>query len=112
MDRLLPDRDREHLGLEARPVADRARSHRHVLLDPLALVARVRLAVAALEVREEALERHRVLALAAHPVAVRHEDPVAARPLQEAVLLLPAELAPGVERSISYRSATARMTDS
>ena len=34
---LLADRDREHLGLQARALADRARPKRHVLLDPLAL---------------------------------------------------------------------------
>ena len=75
-------------------MADGARAHRHVLLDPLALLARVGLAVAALEVRDEPLERHRVLALAAHPVLVGDEDPVAARAVQEPVLLLAVELAP------------------
>ena len=94
VDRPLADGDREHLRLEPCAVADGARPHRHVLLDPLALLARVGLAVAALEVRDEPLERHRVLALAPHPVLVGDEDPVAVRAVQEAVLLLAVELAP------------------
>ena len=48
---LLADRDREHLGLEPRALADRARPERHVLLDPLALRRAVGLAVAALRAR-------------------------------------------------------------
>ncbi len=75
-------------------MADRTGPHRHVLLDALALLRRVGLAVAALQARPEPLERHRVLALAAHAVPVRDEDPVAARPVQEPVLLLARELAP------------------
>ena len=75
-------------------MADRAGPHRHVLLDALALLRRVGLAVAALQARPEPLERHRVLALAAHAVPVRDEDPVAARPVEEPVLLLARELAP------------------
>ena len=87
VDRLSADRDREHLGLEPRTVADGAGAHRQ-LLDPLPLLAGVGLPVPALEVRQKTLERHRVLALTAHPAAVRDEDPVAARPVQEPVLLL------------------------
>ena len=49
VDRLVADRDRKHLGLQARALADRARAERHVLLDPLALLRAVGLAVAALE---------------------------------------------------------------
>ena len=101
-DRLLGERvdrepahgDREHLGLEPRALADRAGAHRHVLLDALALVARVRLAVAPLEVRHKPLERHRVLALAAHPVLVGDEEAVPARAEEEPVLILLLEVAP------------------
>src|SRR5205814_10697195 len=50
VDRLAADRDREHLGLEPRALADRARTQRHVLLDPLTLLRRAGLAVPALEV--------------------------------------------------------------
>ena len=101
MDRELADRHREHLGLEPRAVALRARPEAHVLLDPVARLRRVGLAVAALQVVHEPLERHRVLALAAHPVAVRDEDLLAARPVQEPVLLLGRELAPRhVERDL------------
>src|SRR5205085_3826380 len=42
------DGDGQHLGLEPRAVADRAGTEAHVLLDPLAHLARVRFAVAAL----------------------------------------------------------------
>ena len=94
MDREVADRDREHLGLEPRPVALRARAEAHVLLDAVALLRRVGLAVASLQVVREPLERHRVLALATHPVAVGHEDALAARSLEEAVLLLGGQLAP------------------
>ena len=94
VDRLATDRDGEDLGLEAGPVADRARPHRHVLLDALALLRRVGLAIAPLEARDEALERHRVPPRPAHAVAVRDEDPVAARAVEEAVLLLAVEVPP------------------
>ena len=94
VDRLVANRDGEHLGLEPRSMTDGARPHRHVLLDPLALLARVGLAVAPLQVRDEPLERHRVLPLAAHAVAVRDENPVAAGAVEEAILRLAVELAP------------------
>ena len=94
VDRLLADGHGENLRLEARAEADRARPHRHVLLDPLALLARVGLAVPPLEVRREPLERHRVPARAPHPVLVGDEDPVAARPEQKPVLVVPVELPP------------------
>ena len=94
MDRAAADRDREHGRLEAGAVAVRARPEAHVLLDPLALLARVGLAVAPLEVAQDALERHRVLALAAHPVLVLDEDPVAVRAVEEPALLLLRQLAP------------------
>ena len=63
---LVADRDGEHLGLEPRALALRARPEAHVLLDPLALLRRVGLAVAALEARDDALEGEHVRALAAH----------------------------------------------
>ena len=88
VDRAVADRHGEHLGLEPGAVTLGAGPHRHVLLDPLTLLRRVGLAVAPLQVRDEALERHRVLALATHAVLVGDEDPVAARAEQEPVLLL------------------------
>ena len=94
VDRAVPDRDGQHRGLEPRAVALGAGPERHVLLDPLALLARIGLAVAPLEIPQDALERHRVLALAAHPVLVLDEDPVAVRAVEEPVLLLLGELAP------------------
>ena len=57
VDRPAADRDREHLGLEARALAGRARPEAHVLLDPLALLARVGLPVAPLEARDDAPRR-------------------------------------------------------
>ena len=88
VDREVADRHREHLGLESRSMALGARSEAHVLLDAVARMRRVRLAVAPLQVVEETLERHRVLALPAHPVAVRDEDLLGPRPVQEPILLL------------------------
>ena len=90
----LADRDREHLGLQPRALADRARPEAHVLLDPLALLARVGLLVAALEARDDPLEREHVRALAAHPVAVLDVDAVAVGAVQEELLLLLGELLP------------------
>ena len=90
----LADRDGEHGRLEARAVAVGAGPEAHVLLDPLPLLGRVGLAVAPLEVAQDALERHRVLALAAHPVLVLDEDPVAVRAVEEPALLLLGQLAP------------------
>ena len=52
---------------------------RHVLLDPLARVLRVGLAVAALEARHDALERRHVRAPAPHPVPVGDVDALARR---------------------------------
>src|SRR5581483_6948644 len=74
--------------------ARRAGPERHVLLDPLALLARVRLAIAALEARDHPLEREHVRPPPPHPVAVRHVDALALRAVQEAVLLLLRELMP------------------
>src|SRR5207247_1894985 len=76
-------------------VADGARPEAHVLLDPLALLAGVGLAVAALEAGDDALEREHVRAPAAHPVAVLDVDAVAVSPVEEVVLLLLAEVLPG-----------------
>ena len=94
VDRQVADRDREHLRLEARALADRARPEAHVLLDPLALLRRVGLPVPPLQGRDQPLERHRVLALPAHAVPVGDVDPLAVRPVEEPVLLLLSELAP------------------
>ena len=94
VDVLAADGDGEHLGLQARAVADRAGPEAHVLLDPLALLARVGLPVAALEARDDALEGEHVRALAAHPVAVLDVDLVAVGAEQEEVLLLLGEVLP------------------
>ena len=89
------DGDREHLGLQPRAVADRAGPEAHVLLDPLALLARVGFLVAALEARHDPLEGEHVRALAAHPVAVLDVDLVALGAEQEQVLVLLGEVLPG-----------------
>ena len=94
VDVLLADGDREHLGLEPRALADRARPERHVLLDALALRRRVRLAVAALERRDDPLEVDHVRAAPAHPVAVLDVDLVAVGAVEEVVLLLLGQLLP------------------
>ena len=94
VDVLVADGDREHLGLQARPLAGRARPEAHVLLDPLALLRGVGLAVAPLEARDDALERQHVRAPAPHAVAVRDVDLVAVRPVEEQVLLLLGEVLP------------------
>ena len=82
--RELVDRHRRHghgarLGPQPRAAALRARPHRHVLLDLLARVVGVGLAVAPLEVGDDALEARRVGALAPVAVAVGDVDPVAVR---------------------------------
>ena len=101
VDREVADGDREHLRLEPRTVARGARPEAHVLLDPISRLRRVRFPVAALHVVDEPLEGHRVLALPTHPVAVGDEDLLAARPVQELVLLLRREVAPRhVERDL------------
>ena len=74
---------------------------RHVLLDALALLRRVGLAVAPLEARDDALEREHVLAPAAHPVAVLDVDLLAVRAVEEEVLLLLGQLLPRRVVSIS-----------
>ena len=75
-------------------MTDRAGAEAHVLLDPLALLARVGLAVAALEARDDALEGEHVGALAAHPVPVLDVDLVAVRAEEEEALPLLVEVLP------------------
>ena len=119
VDVALADRDREHLGLEPRALADRAGPERHVLLDPLALARAVGVAVAALERVDDPLERDRVGAPAAHPVAVLDVDPVAAGAVEEVALLLLVELRPGpvgrdlvaVGDRLDHRLVEARVAD-
>src|SRR5439155_12640173 len=84
-----------HLGLEPRAVAGRTRPEAPVLLDSLALLARVGLAVAALEARDDPLEREHVRALAPHPVPVLDVDAVAVGAVEEVVLLLLGQFLPG-----------------
>ena len=115
----LPDRDREHLGLEPRALADRAGPERHVLLDPLALRRAVGVAVAALERGDDPLEGERVGPPAAHPVAIRDVDALAARAVQEPSLLLLGQLPPGpvgrdlvaVGDRLDHRLVEARVPD-
>ena len=90
----LADGDREHLGLEPRAAAFRAGPEAHVLLDPLPLLRRVRLAVAPLEVLDDPLEGEHVRAPPSHPVAVPDVDALAVRAVQEEILLLGGELLP------------------
>src|SRR5262249_40747230 len=103
VDVLAAHRDREHLGLEARALAGRARTERHVLLDALALRRRVGLAVAALERRDDPFEREHVRALPAHPVAVRDVNTLALGAIEEASLLLFAE---GLPRLVEWDLVT------
>ena len=89
------DGDREHLRLQPRAAASRARARGHVFLDPLALRGRVGLAVAALEVLDDPFEGEHVGALPAHAVAVLDVDSVAVRPVEEQVLLFLGQVGPG-----------------
>ena len=91
---LVADGDREHLGLQARAAALRARLERHVLLDPLPLLRRVGLAVATLEVLDDPLEGEHVRAAPAHPVPVPDVDPLAVGAVEEEVLLLLGQVLP------------------
>ncbi len=96
---LAADGDREHLRLEPRALADRARPEAHVLLDPLALVRGVGLAVAPLEVRDDPLEARELMAAApAHAIRVLDVDPLVARAEKEEVLLLLGEVGPRLRR--------------
>jgi hypothetical protein len=89
------DLDRERLGPQPRPLALRARTHRHVLLDLLARVVGVCLSVAALEVGHDALEGGHVRAAAPVAVAVGDVDPVAVRAVQERLANLLGQVLPG-----------------
>ena len=95
VDRLATDRDREHLRLQPGAAASRAGPEAHVLLDPLALLRRVGLLVPALERGDDPLEGHRVGAPPPHPVAVLDVELVALGAVQEEVLLLGRQVAPG-----------------
>ena len=88
------DRHGERLGPQSRAAAGRARAHRHERLDALLLQLRLRLAVAPLEVRDDALEGGHVRALAPVAVLVRHVHALAARAVQVQVLVLARELPP------------------
>ena len=94
VDVLLADRNGEHLGLQARALADGTRPKRHVLLDPFALGRGVGLAVAALEARDDPLEREHVRAAPAHPVAIADVEPLTLGAVQEEVLLLVRQVLP------------------
>ena len=80
---VLADQHRARLGPQPRALALRARSQRHVLLDLLARPVGVGLAIAPLEVGDDALERRRVRAAAAEPVAVGDLQAVAVGAVQE-----------------------------
>ena len=79
---------------QPRAVALRAGPHRHVLLDALARVLGVGLEIAALEARDDALERRHVRAPAAHPVAVGDVHALALVAVQEQVLVLLRQVLP------------------
>ncbi len=89
------DLDGQRLGPQPRPLALRAGPQRHVLLDLLARPVGVGLAVAALQVRDDALEGGGVRAAAAVAVAVRDVDAVAVRAVEEAVADVLGEVLPG-----------------
>ena len=101
------DLDGQDLRPQPRAVALRARAHRHVLLDALARLLGVGLAVAALEARHDALERRHVRAPAPHPVAVGDVDALALVAVEEEVLVLLRQVLPRhveVDRRTSRRS--------
>ena len=85
---------RPGLGLQPRPTALGARTHRHVLLDLLAGVVGVGLVVAALQVGHDALEPRHVGALAPEAVAVGDVDAVPVGAVQEQVALVGRQLLP------------------
>jgi len=113
------DRDREHLRLEACPVARGARPEAHVLLDPLPLLCRVGLAVPPLQAGDDALEVEHVRALPAHPVPVLDVDALALGAVEEQILLLLRQLLPGlveidlpaVRDRLDHRLVEARVAD-
>ena len=84
----------ECLGPQSRAAAGRARAHGHERLDALLLQLGLRLAVAPLEVRDDALEGGHVRALAPVAVLVRHVHALAACAVQVQVLVLARELPP------------------
>ena len=94
VDRDPADLHRARLRPQARALALRARPQRHVLLDLLPRPVGVGLLVAALEVRDDALERRHVGPLAAHPVAVGDVELVAVRAVQEEVAALLRQVLP------------------
>ena len=81
-------------GFSRAPLHGGTRAEAHVLLDPLADLRRVGLAVAPLEALRDALEREHVRALAAHAVAVLDVDALAARAVEEELALLLGQLGP------------------
>jgi hypothetical protein len=94
-DRAVAERDGEADGLEPCTVARGARHLAHVALEPLAAGVGVGLGVAALDVRDHALERRVIAALAAVAVLVAHVH-LAAVPLQDRLARLGRQRLPGV----------------
>ena len=84
----------QRLGLEPRPVALRAVDLAHVLLDLLARPVGLRLAVAPLQPRDDALEVRVVAARAVEAVLVRHPHGPGARAVEDELLVLRLELLP------------------
>ncbi len=82
-------------GLSRAPSHDGQARKAHVLLDPLALLRRIGLAVAALEALDDALEGEHVRALPAHPVPVLDVHAIAIGAEEEQVLLLLGQVLPG-----------------
>ena len=75
-------------GLSRAPLQTGARAERHVLLDPLALLRRVGLAIPALEARDDAVEGERVLTPPAHPVPILDVHLLALGSVEEEILVL------------------------
>ena len=88
------DLDGQRLGPQPGALALRARPQGHVLLDLLARPVGVGLAVAPLEVRDDALEGSRVGAAAPVAVAIRDVDAIAVGAVQEAVADVLGEVLP------------------
>src|SRR6202020_3499606 len=82
-DRGPPPQHRAGLRLEPRALAVRARPQRHVLLDLLARVVRIGLAVAPLQAGDDALELGGVGAATAEPVAIGDLDVLAIGAVEE-----------------------------
>ena len=94
VDRHAADEHGARLGPQPRALARRARHERHVLLDLLADEVGVGLLVAAVKVRDDALEARRVRAPAAVAVLVRDLDAVAVGAVEEQVALVVGQLRP------------------